>query len=281
MYLLPVNNFSNVNKTKTSFKRASGMSGNMLPPSPRRPERHEESMFGKFSRSELLYLTIIAHILVGHPLVNKLDNDMIDKELKKYEIPAPKNDDLKTLVDNPKYSKAFYQLSKLRDIDKPDVKKISDNLYLANLKMGGKNIAVTMYTGELEKNKLSGVVVDGSDKFEYSAVLKQDDTKTVEVEFVDKSDTLSNKKIYKKVFVRDVYGELSVVENGKKTVLNKEAAESFKMVRDLNNYRAEINRDYADSRDGEYLFGILITLLRMRMKKDDDEEMRRREKLRI
>lgn len=103
--------------------------------------------------------------------------------MKKYEIPAPKNDDLKKLLDNPKYSKAFYQLSKLRDIDKPDVTKIADDTYLAKLKLDDKLLAITMYTGELDKNKLSGVV-DGDDMLEYCASIHPEDKKLLRSNFL-------------------------------------------------------------------------------------------------
>lgn len=273
-----VNNFSNLNRTqnKTSFKRAPGMTGNSNGPS--QPNYPKDSLLKKFVLSDFLYTLVIGHILISAPLAHKLANKAIDEELAKFEMPAPKNDDLKKLVDNPEYSKAFYQLSKLRDIDKPDVKKVSDNVYLAKLNLEGKNLVVTMFTGELDENKLSGFgsfVGDGSESFEYSAAINPDNTKTVEVEFAFQNDSLANKKKVKKVFVRDIDGELSIVENGKKTVINKQAAESFKMVRKLNNQKNDMNRDYAESRDSWYLFGMIITLLKMRMKKDDDEADRK------
>ncbi|MBS4759293.1 MAG: hypothetical protein KHX03_01175 [Clostridium sp.] len=259
MRVLFINKLSSVYKSNIPFKSVVG--ANLNSERPQKPEHDNNSKM-----RNIIYWTIIANTLVASPLAKKYNDYKIDKEIQKQEIKAPKHDDLKELIENPKYSKAFYQLANLRDIEKPDVQQMNPNQYLIKLNLEGKSFKISMNTKDLEENKISGecVITDKNkqglpDVFDYTAFIHPDDKRKVEIQLLSQDDSIPAKKM----LIREDDGACYMIEKGKAKLLNSDMQQRYTLVQELEKLRSSSNEDYDEFQKVNYLLAIICTVFHM------------------
>lgn len=123
-------------------------------------------------------------------------------------------------------STAFYQLSRLDDIEQPKVKALGKNNYSLEFELDKQKVIMEMALDKNNKDTIRGRVKLGDRKFvNYTAVFPDENKDEFKILIKDKNT--------KYVFGRDYFGELYQVREGKKVQLNKKNVQRYEEYQEM------------------------------------------------
>ena len=172
----------------------------------------------EWARKAMLF-TVIAITLKNEPVVQNLFHQ--DKQSEKDIARDEFFEDVQKIRKEKETSPAFYHLNRLYDIERPKIKALGNSNYSLEINLDKQKIQLVMHLDENNKDTITGKfrTGDNGNFIKYKAVFSPENKNEFKI--------LLNNNGKKHILGRDFKGELYIVKNNKKEILNNSNVEKY------------------------------------------------------